>query len=899
MTKKDSVLWFFGIRSKAAASASTSSWHSGPSTSANHNTTSCAGDVGAGDRQPSSHSPSDGSGDNNHGKLSKSDGPLNCHMVHSRSMSNLIPPPLKSRLIVSVQKPRHGPPPQAVPDKYRIVTDFGPWKSLANFRDLKEIGCGRLSVVWSAKCKDTGLVFAIKKYKRLLLNSMPPAVTEVLKKNIRREVKLLRSLRGVASICHLYGTFEDVDGVYLVQEYCQGGDLLAVLKESGKRVPEEVLVPLVLAPLLQCLVRVHARGIMHRDVKPENIFVDGGGHPRLGDFGLAINFLEESPTERIGTLDYMSPEVLLSQGTHKLNGKVAAEALFQPTPYTCKVDTWAVGVLAYEMLTGSPPFEVNSQNQTAALILWTDVPIKGVWPRHLSPEAIAFITWALRKVPHSRASASDLLYHPWVTKYCPELLAEAARVSRRGLRSSRVPSYNTTAAARAVVGSHPGTLVLWTRNATDVSVHIRVTSGLAKAQQEEPVPDDQGDGIHPGPGASPGGMHRVESVPNVHSLAPMTSPVSSPPSFALVPTRHSAGDVKTPQRQVTAASAPTTPAAARNAGVPRGIVRSTVNMALNSNHTDVSSFLADSETNGETSNGGSNDPIGPAMPPTWPPMPSRAGGTSTRRGVPGTSVIKALEDMRNGVDPSDDSGSEPEEDVDTLWSSYDTVYDLEDSSVAGPAQQQVPCAVTQAAEDAGQALGDLPTACRDVGPSIVRNASAPKPIPVAAADGKKPLHGQAASKVAATGEKSVAATAEEPQVVSALSARDVLTGVRETLIASGGRGREGEGMAAAQVRTPGERRRLRVFAIRDASRKSPSADTDSKPIKSLAAMMPSERPTQQAGSVAPPSAEILARAVAQPQEPLLYGHGAPPGRWHPGNSGSSGPHLALPALVNA
>lgn len=91
----------------------------------------------------------------------------------------------------------------------------------------------------------------------------------------------------------------------------------------------------VVAPLLRILVSLHALGIIHRDIKPENIFIDSGGSLVLGDFGLAINATAERPISRVGTLDYMAPEVGVIQRQQRQCAARGACGLVR-SPLPCK-----------------------------------------------------------------------------------------------------------------------------------------------------------------------------------------------------------------------------------------------------------------------------------------------------------------------------------------------------------------------------------------------------------------------------------------------------------------------------------------------------------------------------------------------------------------------------------
>ena len=132
---------------------------------------------------------------------------------------------------------------------------------------------------------------------------------------------------------------------------------------------------------------------------------------KLADFGLALDATTERPATRLGTLDYMSPEVL------SCPSRKSSEA-FRAKPvalYDSQCDIWAIGVFAHELLTGSPPFgsQLNSQRDVQFKILHAE------WeaPKHLTPTATKFIRGALHKSPRIRSRIRDLVGHPWLTKH--------------------------------------------------------------------------------------------------------------------------------------------------------------------------------------------------------------------------------------------------------------------------------------------------------------------------------------------------------------------------------------------------------------------------------------------------------------------------------------------------
>eukprot|EP00048_Salpingoeca_helianthica_P007989 m.117114 g.117114 ORF g.117114 m.117114 type:complete len:495 (+) comp14480_c0_seq3:47-1531(+) len=189
---------------------------------------------------------------------------------------------------------------------------------------------------------------------------------------------------------------------YLLQlQLVEGDDLFTCIKRTGKL--EEPRVCEITRQMADALQYLHAQSIVHRDVKPENIMlIQATGAAVLCDFGLA-KVTQGHETLVCGTLSYMAPEIAAARE------KGAAG-------YGVEVDCWALGVVAYVALSGSPPFYSRSKNEEDQFRLIAAANVRfvaRVW-QSVSQRARSFIVMALQAEPTRRLSAAQMLQHPWV-----------------------------------------------------------------------------------------------------------------------------------------------------------------------------------------------------------------------------------------------------------------------------------------------------------------------------------------------------------------------------------------------------------------------------------------------------------------------------------------------------
>lgn len=179
-------------------------------------------------------------------------------------------------------------------------------------------------------------------------------------------------------------------------EYLVNGELYKLLETRGPF--NDILASRFIYQIADALDYLHKKHIIHRDIKPENILIGFNDTVKLTDFGWSIiNPLGVKRKTLCGTMDYLSPELITSK------------------EYDHTVDVWALGVLAYELVVGSPPFEENSKELTYKRIVKGDL----VFPANVSQDVKHLITKILVHDPKQRISLKQIKSHPWIMRNKP------------------------------------------------------------------------------------------------------------------------------------------------------------------------------------------------------------------------------------------------------------------------------------------------------------------------------------------------------------------------------------------------------------------------------------------------------------------------------------------------
>lgn len=225
----------------------------------------------------------------------------------------------------------------------------------------------------------------------------------------RREVAVLANMKH-PNIVQYRESFEENGSLYIVMDYCEGGDLFKRINAQKGILFQEDQILDWFVQICLALKHVHDRKILHRDIKSQNIFLTKDGTVQLGDFGIArvLNSTVELARTCIGTPYYLSPEICENK------------------PYNNKSDIWALGCVLYEMCTLKHAFEAgNMKNLVLKIISGSFPPVS----LHYSYDLRSLLSQLFKRNPRDRPSVNSILEKGFIAKriekfLSPQLIAE-------------------------------------------------------------------------------------------------------------------------------------------------------------------------------------------------------------------------------------------------------------------------------------------------------------------------------------------------------------------------------------------------------------------------------------------------------------------------------------------
>jgi serine/threonine protein kinase len=259
--------------------------------------------------------------------------------------------------------------------------------TIDDFELGKPLGRGRFGEVWLAREKQSGLITAIK-----LIRKNKITETNCIKQ-IRREIEIHQHLKH-ENILRMYGYFVDSENIYLILEYAANGEFFSYLQRE-KRFVERKAAKYILE-VANALKYMQQYNVIHRDLKPENLLFGGDGKLKVSDFGWAVKNMDKKRFTYCGTLEYLAPEM------HNKN------------KHDFSLDMWCLGVLCYELLVGSTPFESKTSNRREMIEKLKAVSY--AFPDHLSEDAKDFIASLLKSDATKRMKIDDVFIHRWILK---------------------------------------------------------------------------------------------------------------------------------------------------------------------------------------------------------------------------------------------------------------------------------------------------------------------------------------------------------------------------------------------------------------------------------------------------------------------------------------------------
>ncbi|KAA8528331.1 hypothetical protein F0562_035686 [Nyssa sinensis] len=281
------------------------------------------------------------------------------------------------------------------------------------------LGKGKFGSVWLCRSRVTGVEFACKTLGKG-------------EETVHREVEIMQHLSGHPGVVTLEAVYEDSECFHLVMELCSGGRLIDQMSKVGPY--SEHRAANILKELMLVIKYCHDMGVVHRDVKPENILLTISGKIKLADFGLAMRVANgQKLTGLAGSPAYVAPEVLLGN-------------------YSEKVDIWSAGVLLHALLVGVLPFQGDSLEAVFEAIKTVKLDFHtGIW-ESVSKPARDLIQRMLTRDVGARITADEVLSHPWILFYTERTLRTLSIKSKLKNPSGTPPQLLATPKTIETVG---------------------------------------------------------------------------------------------------------------------------------------------------------------------------------------------------------------------------------------------------------------------------------------------------------------------------------------------------------------------------------------------------------------------------------------------------------------
>ncbi|KAK0347714.1 Chk1 protein kinase [Friedmanniomyces endolithicus] len=248
-------------------------------------------------------------------------------------------------------------------------------------------------------------------------------------KQLQLECSLHRSVSGHPNIIRFLSHGEDDAWLWMCLELAEGGDLFDKIEaDEGCGVD---VAQLYFVQLCEAVAWCHSRGVAHRDVKPENLLVGGGGDLKVADFGLATQFWVPGREGRkrcgmvCGSPPYIAPEIL-GVGERNMKRKVEGAGGEEKEGYDPEgADVWSVAVVLFVLLAGNTPWDVPEMGQFEYYdyVMSNGRPKDELWGK-IPAEAMSLVRGMLTVEPTERYTLEDVKRHPWYLRANPQMTAE-------------------------------------------------------------------------------------------------------------------------------------------------------------------------------------------------------------------------------------------------------------------------------------------------------------------------------------------------------------------------------------------------------------------------------------------------------------------------------------------